>query len=123
MATRSRIGKVNEDGSVTSIYCHWDGYTVGSVLLEHYNTPEAIDQLLSLGSLSSIGSKIIPDSENNFSSAEDVCIPYTLRGEEKLIDKTISVSRFKFELGNSGEQIGYLFQNNKWYSIRPKRKY
>jgi len=26
MATRSNIGIVNEDGSVTGIYCHWDGY-------------------------------------------------------------------------------------------------
>lgn len=26
MATRSRIGIENQDGTVTSVYCHWDGY-------------------------------------------------------------------------------------------------
>ncbi len=26
MATRSNIGIVNDNGSVTGIYCHWDGY-------------------------------------------------------------------------------------------------
>lgn len=25
MATRSNIGIVNQDGSITGIYCHWDG--------------------------------------------------------------------------------------------------
>ncbi len=26
MATRSRIAIENQDGSVTSVYCHWDGH-------------------------------------------------------------------------------------------------
>ena len=29
MSTRSRIGILNDDGSVTSIYCHSDGYAEG----------------------------------------------------------------------------------------------
>ncbi len=35
MATRSNIGIVNEDGSITGIYCHYDGYPeyVGKMLL------------------------------------------------------------------------------------------
>ena len=30
MSTRSRIGMINLDGSVSSIYCHFDGYADGS---------------------------------------------------------------------------------------------
>ena len=26
MATRSRIAKQNPDGTIKSVYCHWDGY-------------------------------------------------------------------------------------------------
>ena len=39
MATRSNIGIVNEDDSITAIYCHWDGYPEhnGKILLNHYN--------------------------------------------------------------------------------------
>ena len=40
MGTRSTIAIKNQDGSVTGIYCHWDGYVdhVGVMLKEHYNT-------------------------------------------------------------------------------------
>ena len=38
MATRSFIGKLNHDGSITVVYCHWDGYPegVGETLVKHY---------------------------------------------------------------------------------------
>ncbi len=57
MGTRSRIGKLNDDGTVTSIYCHWDGYPswTGRILLEHWNDHQRVDQLLSLGDLSGLG--------------------------------------------------------------------
>lgn len=36
MSTRSRIGYVEKDGSVVSIYSHWDGYpgNAGQILTE-----------------------------------------------------------------------------------------
>jgi hypothetical protein len=54
MATRSTIAKINPDGMVTSIYCHWDGYPghVGRILEEHYTDPTKIDALFALGDLS-----------------------------------------------------------------------
>ena len=38
MATRSVIGIVNLDKSITGIYCHYDGYPEnnGKILLNHY---------------------------------------------------------------------------------------
>lgn len=60
MATRSTIAKLNDDGSITSIYCHWDGYPegVGATLKEHYTDTDKIDQLLALGWLSVLDAEI-----------------------------------------------------------------
>ena len=56
MATRSRIAIENQDGTVTSIYCHWDGYIsgVGETLFENYHSVKT-EQLIALGDLSSLG--------------------------------------------------------------------
>ena len=60
MSTRSRIGILNSDGSVDSIYCHFDGYTSnnGKILVENYTNEAKIRELLSLGDLSSLGEEI-----------------------------------------------------------------
>jgi len=57
MSTRSNIGIINADGSVTVIYTHSDGYPdgVGKTLREHYNTEDKVRELLKLGDLSVLG--------------------------------------------------------------------
>ena len=49
MATRARIGLKLEDGSILSVYHHWDGYPewLGVTLKERYNTKEKIAELIS----------------------------------------------------------------------------
>jgi hypothetical protein len=56
MATRSRIAIENQDGSVTSVYCHWDGHieTNGVILNNNYNTKDKVVELIELGNLSSL---------------------------------------------------------------------
>jgi hypothetical protein len=56
MATRSRIAIENQDGSVISVYCHWDGHieTNGVILNNNYNTKEKVEELIALGNLSSL---------------------------------------------------------------------
>lgn len=83
MATRSTIGIRHEDGSVTKIYCHWDGYIEhnGGILQKYYNTAEKIEPLLALGNLSVLGPK--PEADETWESRDfERCKPYTLRGEE-----------------------------------------
>lgn len=60
MATRSNIAIENQDGSISAIYCHHDGYIdgVGKVLQENYNTREKMEQLIALGDISSLGKTI-----------------------------------------------------------------
>jgi len=56
MATRSRIAIENQDGSVKSIYCHWDGHieTNGVILNQYYRTKDKVEELIALGDLSSL---------------------------------------------------------------------
>jgi hypothetical protein len=56
MATRSTIAMVLPNGTIQSIYCHWDGYLegVGQTLAEHYSKRKTI-QLLANGDVSSLG--------------------------------------------------------------------
>jgi len=56
MATRSRIAIENQDGTVSSVYCHFDGYLrgVGKTLFNHYDK-EKLEKLIELGDISSLG--------------------------------------------------------------------
>jgi hypothetical protein len=60
MATRSAIGFVEYDGSITAVYCHWDGYLegVGATLVKHYNDTYKLLDLLELGDISSLGEEL-----------------------------------------------------------------
>jgi hypothetical protein len=69
MATRSNIGKLNPDGTITAIYCHWDGHPDYQlpILENHYDTPEKVDALLALGNLSYLAPEI--NESNPFGQA------------------------------------------------------
>lgn len=60
MGTRSTIAILRADGTVSQIYCHWDGYIDhnGRILFDHYNTAEKVEELIALGDLSSLGREI-----------------------------------------------------------------
>jgi hypothetical protein len=57
MGTRSTISIQNSDGTVTGIYCHWDGYLDwnGRILNDHYQTEDQVRALIALGNISSLG--------------------------------------------------------------------
>lgn len=57
MSTRSRIAIEKQDGTVESIYCHFDGYLSnnGEILQNHYSTKEKMEKLIELGDISSLG--------------------------------------------------------------------
>jgi len=60
MSTRSYIGVQNQDGSIVSIYCHFDGYPegVGATLLQSWTDPDRLHDLMGLGDLSILGSEL-----------------------------------------------------------------
>jgi hypothetical protein len=57
MGTRSTIALEFADGSVSQVYCHFDGYLdgVGAELVSDYSNPFELQKLINQGDMSSIG--------------------------------------------------------------------
>ena len=73
MSTNSLVAYVGLDGTVTSSYVHYDGYTtgVGEMLLENYNTDKCARDLAScLGYASSLKETISESHEDRANSDE-----------------------------------------------------
>lgn len=104
MATRSRIGIVNKDGSITSIYNHFDGYPqgVGIQLALNYGEKEA-KRLIKLGNRSSLFAK--PTKRGAYGNPSEVA--QTNKGFKDFAeDATHSDIRYAY-LGQ--EVLGYGF--------------
>lgn len=122
MATRSRIGIEREDGTIVSVYCHWDGYPehVGRILNENYYDREKAEQLVALGDLSSLAQRPEPDGIEHHSftqPAEGVTVAYHRdRGEE--FSQRIDSDRAAWEASDL-EEYGYLFtREGEWITYR-----
>ncbi len=118
MATRSRIAIENEDGTVTSVYCHNDGYVEGGngeTLIIHYRDREKVKQLIALGNLSSVSARVKPQGTiHSFNTPEPgVTVAYHRdRGEDFDQWQHKSVTDF---FNSDIEEYGYLFtQEEEW---------
>lgn len=100
MATRCRIAKVQDDGTIKSIYCHWDGYPegVGKTLLEHYTDPDIIDKLIEIGDISSLRDTIEETAKEHYDS--EAC-----RKDE-------DIKEFMSHIEDAGEEYSYIFQKD-----------
>lgn len=60
MATRSVIGIENNDGTISAIYCHWDGYVsgVGKQLVTGFCSRTMVEGLIAHGDVSSLGTDL-----------------------------------------------------------------
>lgn len=110
MSTRSTIAIRRLDGSMTKVYCHWDGYVEynGFMLQKYYNTPDKIEELLKLGALSSLGERVNPIGEHSFEHSEEgTTVAYHRdRGEE-----------LSFCENSQEEEYNYVFNcfDGEWY--------
>ncbi len=123
MSTNSTISILNEDGTVSSIYCHWDGYFAynGRMLLQFYKDVEEVKELISLGSLSALCPLINPTGDtHSFGTPEDnVTIAYHRdRGEDLVIDNYSNLYHYE-RCNKSG--YNYLFKDGNWYSVLNKK--
>jgi hypothetical protein len=119
MATRSNIGIVNDNGSVTGIYCHWDGYPEhnGKLLLKHYTDSERINGLMSLGSLSILAENLYSTDIHTFNNPQEgVCVAFGRdRGEKNADSKSFTnISEFEKYANRTTADYQYLFNNGKW---------
>lgn len=125
MSTRSRIAVEYMDGSVESIYCHFDGYLdgVGRKLYFNYRCKDKVKQLIKLGDISALGSHIGErvDGEVMENYNRDQVIAYSRdKGENVVMTKSKSYKDINSQLDrcfNSGEEYFYVFRVSecKWY--------
>ena len=131
MSTRSEIAILNNDGTVTAIYCHWDGYVEnnGIILSEHYKEIEKVKELIKNGDLSSLNKNIEPnkDSEHSFERPQkDVCVYYHRdRGEEWDYTKPKTYQNI-LEMYKDSKNIWaeylYIYIVNEWYYAETRNK-
>ena len=103
MSTRSLIAKQNKNGSITSIYCHNDGYPsgVGKILKEHYANNRKVVSLIALGWISSLEKTI-----------NGTVAYYRDRSQDKRIDKFKSIE--EFDKTDLCHDYVYLWDGKRW---------
>ena len=120
MATRGNIGIVNEDGSITAIYVHWDSYPeyVGKILLNHYTDVDWIHMLMNLGNLSILAENMNPTGPHSFNNPQKgVCVAYGRdRGETGPTNSRTfeDLGEYENSASNTWADYQYLFDNGVW---------
>jgi hypothetical protein len=109
MATRSRIGLQLVNGSILSIYCHYDGYPEfnGVKLQEHFNSYQKASELIDGGDISALWTNA---GWSNETLAELGPLYYSQRGED-------CPPRYDTDLNEylcNSEEYSYLFVNGEW---------
>ena len=104
MATRSRIAVELQDGTVKSVYCHWDGYPDGvgqDLLNQNFCTTQQVERFIDEGSRSTV-------HESYYEKYGES------RGEE-LEEPDVHASVDDY-YSSDIEEYGYLFtQEGEWY--------
>ena len=137
MATRSRIGIENEDGTVSSVYCHWDGYPSnnGRILVAHYTDREKVKELIALGAISALKEnvsppelpldiigirmlkefKVLPKTTHTFDTPQEgITIAYHRDRGEELQEARVDESIEAYAKSDY-EEFGYVFtKDNEW---------
>lgn len=119
MSTRSFICVEQDDGSYKGVYCHSDGYLTynGAMLLDHYNSREKADALISLGDLSLLCEKLYPDPDKPHGfdydkRQEDVTVAYGRdRGEKSTEARSVTPESAR---DSWGEYLYVYTKENKW---------
>ena len=111
MATRSRIGIELKNGSVLSVYCHWDGYPEfnGVKLKEHFNTRAKVSELIDGGDISALWTNV---GWNNETLDNLGPLYYSSRGED--LAPRLDSDLCEYLLSINAEEYHYLFTNGKW---------
>ena len=105
MSTNALVAYVELDGTVTSSYVHYDGYTtgVGEMLLENYNTDKCARDLAScLGYASSLG-ETIADSHEDRANTDEAIVHATFAEFEE------------YARENSYLEYVYVWTSTKWF--------
>jgi len=110
MATRGRIGLELKDGSILSVYHHWDSYEswLGRILKTHYNSYEKAAELIDGGDMSSAWT----NAGFNNETVEQGPLYYSSRGDN--CPPRLDADLCEFLLPDNSEEFAYVFRNGEW---------
>ena len=115
MSTNSMIGIELKSKIIKAVYCHFDGFieTTGRILIQYYQNRKKVQELVSLGDVSSIAENI--GSKHNFDNPpENECNFYGRDRGETNIEAEVFNNRDAYVESSSFKYL-YLFSaNNKW---------
>lgn len=116
MGTHATISVEHANGTVSTVYLHYDGYPshAGKVLQEHYNTLAKAEELVSHGHMSALYERVVPIGEHSFARPEKgTCVFYGRDRGEPGAEPTQHLSVHGARLSNR-EEYNYLFTGGKW---------
>jgi hypothetical protein len=124
MGTPATISIFNEDNTVKTVSCNYDGYLsqVGQKLFKHYSNPDKLRSLLAMGNISSLEKEVdIPEgAEHSFDKRNpDVTTFYAGdRGESRMSAKTFETTQAFLRRSNLvGHDYIYKEKNDTWYLL------
>ena len=109
MSTHATISVQHADNTISSIYCHFDGYIedgVGEALINTIWTLDRAEKLIQEGDLRYV------KNNNNQVDAQSY---YAFKGEQISIDKFNSLEDFRANM--QWEEFNYLFINGRWVIV------
>ncbi len=111
MGTRGRIGIELKDGSILSIYCHYDNYPEfnGAKLVENFNSYEKASELVDLGDISCLWTNA---GWNNETLPETGPLPYSSRGDNS--PPRLDADLCEYLLPDNSEEFAYVFRSGEW---------
>ena len=115
MATRGAIG-IEKDGKIMAVYCHWDNYleSTGETLFKHYQNPEKILTMISLGDMSSLGEEIGEKHDFDGPNLSNWCTYYGRDRGEDNVEFRVFNTRNEFVQWYSDSDYFYLYSDKKW---------
>ena len=116
MSTHAIIG-IKLGDEIKSIYCHYDGYSIGPTLKEYYNDSDLANKLIALGSISCLGTTIGKKVDFNKYNSVPAMMERESKGEEM---QTVAYHRdrgepLKIDTYNSIEE--FIASNNDYSYI------
>lgn len=105
MATRSTVWVQVNENLARGIYIHWDGYPegVGMTLAQNYTDIESVNELINLGSLSSLRATF-----------DETVAYHRDRNEEDVIIYSCTSAA---ECAEYFEEYNYIFVDGHWFLI------
>ena len=108
MGTRSTIALEFADGTVSQVYCHWDGYLEhnGKILEAHYADPFKLRALVDLGGFSSLCATVEATAET----------AYTKRGEDLDVNRYMNIDEYYADCQQ--EEYDYILTESQGWLVR-----